>query len=220
MGNDVRSITISTALSWLMKLLLIGLLPYEIYSGQYVFAGAVIITIIISLLPTIVERNYHIVLPFELDLLITLSLFLHTFLGEELDFYDKIPNWDNWLHLYGTAVVAILAFMIVYALHYTRKLRFTIPFIGFFTVLSALSIGALWELSEFAVDQIFGTNTQKSLEDTMWDIFYDLVGGVIVAILGMAYVRYTRPEERRYINRPLSELLNIKLVGKDTSLDD
>jgi hypothetical protein len=189
-----------------MKLLLMGLLPYEIYIGDYPFAMATLLAIVLSFVPSIVERNYQIHLPFELDLLITLALFLHTFLGEVLMFYERVWLWDKALHVYGTAVISMLAFMIVYTLHYTGKLRLTIPFIGFFTVTFALAVGSLWELAEFSVDFIFEKDTQKGLADTMWDLVYDLMGGVVIAVLGMFYVRYSKPETRKRLTRPLGEV--------------
>lgn len=203
-----RSITISLALSWLMKLLLLGLLPYELYIGEYPFALATALAIVLSFIPSIVERNNRVHLPFELDFLITSALFLHIFLGEVLMFYERVSIWDNVLHFYGTAVVAILAFMIVYTLHYTKKLRLTLPFIGLFTVTFALAVGSLWEIAEFTVDAVFAENTQKGLADTMWDLVYDLIGGVFIAVLGMLYVRFTKPETRRRLTRPLGEIFN------------
>lgn len=189
-----------------MKFVLLGLLPYEVYLGHYLFAMATVLAIVLSFVPSMVERNYNIHLPFELDFLITLALFLHTFLGEVMLFYERVWLWDKVLHLYGTGVVSILAFMIVYTLHYTGKLRLTIPFIGFFTVTFALAVGSLWEIAEFSVDFLFGKVTQKSLDDTMWDLVYDLIGGVMIAVVGMFYVRYSKPETRKRLTRPLGEV--------------
>ncbi|MEE9615106.1 MAG: hypothetical protein V3W31_09225 [Thermodesulfobacteriota bacterium] len=210
MSRGWHSITLSAALSWFMKLVLVGLFPYEIYIGDYLFAFATFVAIVLSLVPSIVERNYNIHLPFELDLLITLAIFLHTFLGEVMRFYEKVWLWDKVLHFYGSAVIAMLAFMIVYTLHYTRKLRLTIPFIGFFTVIFAMAVGTAWELGEFAVDNLFDKTTQRDLPDTMWDLVYDLVGGTLVAGMGMLYVRYSRPEERKRFTKPLGEVFRKK----------
>lgn len=209
MEKGWRYVSIGTVAAWLMRALLALLLPYEIYRGDYLFAAATAIAIAISLVPAVVERNHRMHLPFEFDFLITLALFLHTFLGEGFMFYEKVYAWDKALHLYGTAVISLLAFMIVYSLHYTRKLRLTIPLIGFFTVTFALAVGAMWELCEFAVDLLFDKNTQKGLDDTMWDIFYDLVGGTVVAAFGMVYVRYTAPETRKKLTKPLGEIFAV-----------
>lgn len=207
--NGWRAITVTTGLSWLMKLLMTGLIPYEIYRGEYLFAIGAIAAVGISLVPSIVERNYRVTLPLELDMLITLSLFLHTFLGEGLDFYQRFSRWDKVLHLYGGSVVAVLGFVTVYTLHYTRKVRLSIPLIGLFTVIFALAVGALWEIGEFSIDNIFARHTQDNLPDTMWDLIYDLVGGTIAAVGGMFYVRYTNPAGRKRLARPLGEVFGL-----------
>lgn len=209
MFRDWRTVSVSTGLSWLLKLLMVGLIPYDLYTGQYLFTVATVAAVILSLVPSIVQRNYSITLPFELDLLITLSIFLHIFMGEGLDFYKKFHVWDKILHVYGSSVVAMLAFVTVYTLHYTRKLRLTIPLIGFFTVTFALAVGGLWEIGEFTVDSLFNKQTQDSLDDTMWDMIDDFIGGIIIAILGMIYVRYSRPETRKRLAKPLGEVFGI-----------
>lgn len=204
-----RSISISTAISWLMKLLMIGLLPYEAYKGEYLFIIAIIASVVLSLIPSIVQRNYRITLPFELDLLITLSIFSNTFLGDGLNFYRKVWLWDKILHVYGSSVISILAFLITYTLHYTRKVRLSIPLIGFFTVIFTMAVGGLWEIGEFTVDSLFGKHTQDGLSDTMWDMINDLIGGFIIAIIGMVYVRYSKPETRVKLAIPLGEVFGL-----------
>ncbi|MBI5886136.1 MAG: hypothetical protein HZB85_06090 [Deltaproteobacteria bacterium] len=207
--NGWRTITVTTGLSWLMKLMMTGLIPYEISRGEYLFVVGTVAAVGISLVPSIVERNYRVTLPFELDLLITLSLFLHTFLGEGMDFYQRFHHWDKLLHLYGGSVVAVLGFVTVYTLHYTRKVRLSIPLIGFFTIIFALAVGALWEIGEFTVDSIFIRHTQDDLPDTMWDLIDDLIGGTMAAGLGMLYVRYTNKAARKRLARPLGEVFGL-----------
>ncbi len=206
MANGWRAWTLSATVSWLMKLFLVGLLPYLIFIGDYLFAVMACIAVVLSLVPSVVERNKNIHLPFELDLLVTLAIFSHTFLGEWLMFYERVRLWDKILHLFGTAVISITAFMTVYTLHYTRKIRLSVPLIGFFTVIFAIAIGALWEVTEFLVDILFGTTTQKGLRDTMWDLVYDLIAGVAVAVFGMIYVKYSDNSTRDSFTRPFGEI--------------
>ncbi len=208
--NGWFTISLSTALSWLMKFIMIGMLPYVVYKEFYLFALATVVAIGISLLPSIVERNYRITLPFEMDLLITLLIFLHTFFGEWLKFYDRLWIWDKILHVYGTAVISLLAFMIVYSLHYTKKLRLTLPFVGLFTIIFAMAVGSFWEIGEFAVDKIFNKDTQTGLDNTMWDLINDFIGGAFISILGIIYIRYSKPHDRKRLTKPLGEIFGIK----------
>ncbi|MBI5599381.1 MAG: hypothetical protein HY890_06550 [Deltaproteobacteria bacterium] len=218
MRNNWRTITIGTAVSWLMRVFLFWLLLYKVYREDYLFAFGVYLGIAFSLIPGLTEKNFRIQLPFELDLLITLALFLHTFFGEWLRFYERVEGWDKFLHLYGTAVTALYAFIVVYSFHYTRKLRLTLPFIGLFTIVFAMALGAMWEIFEFAVDSLFAKSMQNGLSDTMWDMIYDFIGGAVVSVLGMLYVRYsTPPESRKRLSRPIGEVLKESRHLNDTS---
>lgn len=209
-NNGWLNISISTALSWLMKFIMMGMLPYAVYKGRYLFAAATGIAILLSLLPSIVEKSYRVTLPFELDLLITMMIFLHTFFGEWLKFYDRIWLWDKILHIYGTGVIAILAFMIVYTLHYTKKIRLTLPLVGLFTIIFAMAVGGFWEIGEFALDKLFSIDTQNGLDNTMWDLVNDLIGGTFIAAMGIVYIKYSKPDERKRLTRPLGEVFGIK----------
>lgn len=213
-GKSWRTVSISAGLSWLMKLLLLGITPYQVYNGEYLYALATFIAFIISLIPSVVERNYRITLPFELDLLFTLMVFLHAFMGEALDLYSRFELYDKALHLYGGVVIAMLGFLVVYTLHYTRKVRLSLPLVGFFTISFTMAMGAMWEIGEFTVDKFFSTHAQNGLDDTMFDMIVDLIGGVAVSVLGMVYVRFSHPDERVRLARPLGEVF-----GAGTRLD-
>ena len=62
--------------------------------------------------------------------------------------------------------------------------------LGLIAFCFALSIGALWEIFEFTMDQVFGLNMQKSgLVDTMWDLIVDMGGALIGASAGFFWLK-------------------------------
>lgn len=209
MLRNWRSLSVTAGLSWFMKLLMVLLFPVELYKGEYLFSILLVFSVILSLIPSLVERSYKVTLPFELDLLITLSIFLNTFMGEGMEFYKKVRLYDKALHIYGSAVVGLLAFVVVYTLNYTRKVRLSLPLIGFFTVTFAMAMGGIWEIMEFTVDSLFGTTTQDGLADTMWDLVNDLAGGLITAAIGMLYIKYSNPDTRKRLAMPLGEVFGM-----------
>lgn len=209
MLKNWRTLSITAGLSWLMKLLMVSLLPVAAMRGDYLFAVLIIFSVALSLVPSLLERSYRVTLPFELDLLITLSIFLNTFMGEGMDLYQKVWLYDKALHVYGSAVAGMLAFVVVYTLNFTRRVRLSLPFIGIFTVTFAMAMGGLWEIGEFTVDSLFGKTTQSGLADTMWDLINDLIGGMITAVLGMLYVRYSKPDARKRLAMPLGEVFGL-----------
>jgi hypothetical protein len=203
----IKSLRINTVISLFLKLLLISVLPLMIIEKQYLMATAAVVAIVLSFIPMILKRRSHISLPWIVDLLITLALYLHMG-GVVFKWYQKYPNWDVMMHILGTSVIALLAFMLVFTLYYIGKISLSIGMIGFFTFIFAIGIGGLWELSEFGSDIFLGTNSQLgSLLDTDMDLFWDAFAGLIVAILGMLYAKHT-PEDK--IKKTISDIIGHK----------
>jgi uncharacterized membrane protein YjdF len=78
-------------------------------------------------------------------------------------------------------------------------------FIAFFAFCFAIAVGALWEIFEFAMDELVGTNMQKpflgdpsGLTDTMWDLIVNALGALAIALFGYLYMKrgMSSPVER------------------------
>jgi len=84
-------------------------------------------------------------------------------------------------------------------------------FVALFSFCFAIMCGVFWEIFEFSLDQIFGTNTQRSgLVDTMWDLIVDTIGGFAAAVTG--YFFLTKGKESFFIK------LTLKLISKNDSI--
>ncbi|MEX0979029.1 MAG: hypothetical protein WDZ48_09270 [Pirellulales bacterium] len=197
---------LSTALSWFLILGMVWVVPAAIWKGDYPLALMATVAVFVSLLPAILRQNYRVALPWELECLILLQLYLHTFWGVWLRLYDSVWFWDKLLHLKGTLLVSFVGFLIAYALHASGRLRLSGPFLGLFTVVFGNALGVWWEIIEFTVDKTLSKNTQYGLDNTMWDLIYNLAGSLLAAGLGWLYVRYANPEERRRLAQPLADL--------------
>lgn len=206
----ILELTLNTVLSWFMKCILLACLIYLSITGDYILGMGALLALLLSLMPQILHRNYKITFPWEIDLLIAFSLVLHIFFGEFLDFYGTVPYYDKFLHFFGTATISILGFMAVYAIHYLTPIELTLKSMGFFTVIFAMAVGSFWEIAEFMVDKMWGLKTQMGLDDTMWDLIWDFWGGLVVALLGMYYVKYLEKKSRKKFHRSVREAFHIK----------
>ncbi|HBF12900.1 MAG TPA: hypothetical protein DDW49_05865 [Deltaproteobacteria bacterium] len=180
--------SIKATVSWLLKMGLLAAIPYSLYVGDYLFVFAALSAVTISLLPAYWYRRFRVILPFSLDLFITMALFLHVFFGEILRYYDHHWYFDKLMHFYGTGLIALIAFVTIFTFHWSSKIVLSLPLIAYFTIVFAVAIGTFWEMGEFAIDKIFGRNTQYSLENTMWDLVLNLIGGIVAACFGSWYV--------------------------------
>ena len=147
-------------------------------------------TLILTYLPQIFADRFGIRLPVGFSTAIVLFIFATLFLGEVLDFYNRYWWWDIALH--GGSAIGFGLIGTLFVLMLFEGDRYAAPpiAIAFISWCFALSIGALWEIFEYAMDQTFGMNMQKSgLVDTMWDLIVDAVGGAIGAAAGFLYLK-------------------------------
>lgn len=119
------------------------------------------IAILIVFIPLLIEKCSKFRMSFAVTILISVYSVLAIFIGETLQFYYKTTFWDDILHVISGALLLILGYAIVnLCFNREEKLcsRFTMIF---FTTCFAIACGVIWELLEFTIDSIFGTNMQK-----------------------------------------------------------
>jgi len=204
--NKGKIMRITKSLLWLIRAILIILTLILIFQRDFLFAFSALIATLISFAPVFVERNYNIDFPWIIEFLIAFTLLLHI-LGEFFKLYTLIIFFSPLMHFFGTATIALLAFIIVYTLNLTKHVKLSPFMIGLFTLIFALAIGTLWEIGEFASDRFFGTHNQgdgrNPLVDTMLDLISDGITGLVVALLGIT----TNLIKNKKLIKPFRELV-------------
>ena len=214
----IEYLSLETVISFVLKMLLLLTIPIEIVNGQYATAVGVLITLGVSLLPAILSRSLHINLPWEIDMIITAVVFAHAFLGYFLGLYALLPFFDKLLHFGSTVMISILSFMIYYSFYFIGRIRLGQSALFFFIVLTALGLGAFWEIIEYLIDIIFEMQMQNGLDDTMFDLIFDTCGGIVAAFFGYLYIKFAKPAHRRRIAIPISQLFGYLRREKADSL--
>jgi len=205
---------LGTALSWMMILAMIWVVPAALWRGDWPLAIMATVAVAVALIPAVLRHNYRIVLPWFLVFLVVLQLHLHTFWGVWLRYYDSHWFWDKLLHLKGTMLVSLVGFLAAYSIHLCGKVRLTGPILGLFTVVFGNALGAWWEIVEFLVDKTLKKNTQYGLDNTMIDLINNLVGSLIAAGIGWVYLKVTTLQERRQLAEPLAAAMGALLSGE------
>lgn len=186
-----RKITIVLKLSLFVGAILL------FWQGRYQAVFETMAIIFITFLPIILGRRFQVKIPHEFECLAVVFLYASLFLGEVHGYYLRYWWWDVVLHTGSGFLLGILGFLLVYVLNEKKEIEMELnpKFIAMFAFLFAMGMGAIWEIFEFAIDQIFGTNMQKSmfndpsgLTDTMWDLIVDGIGAFIISILGWGYL--------------------------------
>jgi hypothetical protein len=200
-----RTDRIELAISTLLKLGLAGGIVVGLLTGQHSAAFLALIGLVAALFPAMLERRMHLILPAEIDLTVTLFVYLSIFLGSARDLYDRIWWWDLFVHANSGLLVGLLGFIWAFLLFYFNRVRARPGFVLLFAVALAMLVGSVWEILEYALDQLLGWNMQRSgLVDTMWDLIADLVGALTAAVIGSIYLRTFR---HGIIQRVLTRIL-------------
>ena len=180
----------SPILQWIWALLLLSALV-SLGLARWSLAFVSLVTLVLSLVPPVLANRWSLTLPMPFLLATTMFLFGSIFLGEAFDFYERVWWWDLALH--GSAAIGfgLTGFLFVFMLFEGDRLAAPPSAIAFIAFCVAMTMGALWEVFEFAMDQIFTLNMQKSgLVDTMGDLIINAVGGAIASLTGYYYQRY------------------------------
>lgn len=172
---------------------------------QWINAFLVMAIMAVTLSPAVLGRRFGVHIPPEFQLLAVLFVFAALFLGEFRSYYARIWWWDIALHTSSGLLMGILGFLLVYVLNENERidLHMRPRFVAFFAFLFAVAVGALWEIFEFSMDQLIGTNMQKpmlgdpsGLTDTMWDMIVNTLGALAISALGWWYMKRS---ERSFI---------------------
>ena len=112
------------------------------------------------------------------------------FLGEVFNFYERYWWWDVVLHGASAIGFGLVGFIFVFAMFEGDRYAAPSWAIALISMCFAMTIGAVWEIFEFTMDQLFGMTMQKSgLVDTMWDLIVDAIGGSIGALAGYGFLK-------------------------------
>lgn len=111
--------------------------------------------------------------PDYIILLCMLSLFLNSYFGYYHAYFWRSKTFDRVLHGIGTFTFALLFFFIIVGLTEPGGTKL---FQALFVAFLGVTIGALFEISEYLTDLRRATRMQKGLVDTDVDIIANIVG--------------------------------------------
>jgi hypothetical protein len=152
----------------------------------------------VTFLPVVLGNRFNVHIPSEFEALAVIFIMASLFLGEVHAYYTRFWWWDAVLHTMSGFLLGIVGFLMVHILNETAEIGMKMKpgFVAFFALLFAVGVGVLWEIFEFASDELLGTRMQKpmlddasGLTDTMWDLIVDTVGAAIIAVLGYGYLK-------------------------------
>lgn len=175
-----------------VQITLVVALFIEAYNARWVLFSVTALALILIQVPLLFEKKYDVHFPPEFQIFMVIFIYASVFLGEVHGFYVKFWWWDSVLHFGSGIVLGIIGFGMMYLLHKTGRIIAKPIFIAFIALCFAIAMGAIWEIYEFAMDTLLGTNMQRletGVFDTMVDLIIDSIGAFIASIAGYFYLR-------------------------------
>jgi len=226
-------------LYFVLRALVLVTLVRSAFLGHYEHMMLCVLTLVLLLVPSLIEHTLDIELPDLLESIILLFIFAAEILGEIDAFYIRIPFWDTILHTTWGFLCAGIGFALFDILNRSdsSKIKLTPLYMAVSAVAFSMCIGACWEIFEYLADSFIGVDMQKDtlvqtintvwldptnsnvtipvrdivstqitlasgeviqipggyldigIHDSMADLIVNLIGALVFAVIGFAYVK-------------------------------
>lgn len=200
-------IKFKTILVWIFRILLIAAIVANIITLHWLSLFISILALFTTYIPNFLSNKNILYIPSDIQIFILIFVFASLYLGELRNFYYHFWWWDTLLHTFSGIILGFIGFTLIYFLNREEDIDVILSplFIGVFAFSFAVTFGVFWEIFEFAMDNIFALNMQKSgLVDTMWDLIADCIGGGIAAYYGYNYLK---KDMKSYFEEALKKVL-------------
>ncbi len=151
------------AVYFVLRVLVVLLMIRELLLAQWYNALLCLLTLVLFMVPSIVEHRLKIDLPNTMEIIILLFIFAAEILGEIGSFFIRVPHWDTMLHAINGFLMAAIGFALVDIFNRNPKFQFNLSpaFLSFVAFCFSMTVGVLWEFFEFFADRLLGFDMQK-----------------------------------------------------------
>ena len=175
-----------------LRLMVITVMIAQFFNGNFENVFLCGLTLVLFLLPTILEKQLQVDLPNALEIIILLFIFAAEILGEIRAFYTTFDYWDTMLHTLNGFLCAAIGFSLVDMCNRHERVSLSLSpvYMAIVAFCFSMTIGVLWEFFECTMDQFFLLDMQKEeLVHSISSVMLDPTGGnTPVAIKGITDV--------------------------------
>lgn len=146
-----------------LRLMVMIVFVMQLFNQNYESAFLCVLTLVLMILPSVVQVTFRVELPTLLEIIILIFIFAAEILGEIRSFYIQFPYWDTILHTLNGFLCAAVGFSLVDIMNRQSKVKFDLSplFMAVVAFCFSMTIGVLWEFFEFGMDMLFGLDMQK-----------------------------------------------------------
>ena len=161
--NNIKENKATFMVYIVLRAFVVTSLVISIVRGDLESAFVCLLSLILFLVPSFLEKSLKIYLPGALEIIILLFIFAAEILGELNAYYVKIPFWDTMLHTINGFLCAAVGFAMIDILNRNDKFKFQLSplYVAIVAFCFSMTIGVFWEFFEFGVDLFLGFDMQK-----------------------------------------------------------
>ena len=164
----------------------------QIFNRNFENVFLCVLTLLLFMMPSLMERKLDIALPNTLEIIILLFIYAAEIMGEIGAYYVNYPYWDTVLHTLNGFLCAAIGFSLLDILNRHNEVRFHLSplYLAIVAFCFSMTVGVIWEFFECTMDQLFFLDMQKDMVvSTIGSVMLDPTGGnKITAIRGITDV--------------------------------
>ena len=146
-----------------IRVLILAVMIRALVAGRMENVFTCLLSLLLLYLPSIIERKLEMRLPTALEITVIVFIFASEILGEIACFYVTVPFWDKAMHTVSGFIYAAVGYSMADILNRDKRISFRLSpvFLAVVAFCFSMTIGALWEIFEFSVDNLFMKDMQK-----------------------------------------------------------
>ncbi len=158
--------------------------------------------LICFILPVLKVLLPKIDIPNSINFLIALNIILAMYIGNAMKVYNYLSWWDTFVH----GFFGVICTYSLFAIFKDYRISASV-----FYLLSALGLGAVWEIFEYSCDVIMGSDVQRVQEsldnhklpqaDTMEDLIITLITAFLTVVVVLSIRRFRSQRALRVARR-------------------
>ena len=154
----------------LLRISVVLVMLAQIFNGNFENVFLCVLTLILFMMPSVLEKKLDITLPNTLEIIILLFIYAAEIMGEIGAYYVTFPYWDTVLHTLNGFLCAAIGFSLL-----------DLAIVAF---CFSMTVGVIWEFFECTMDQLFFLDMQKdTVVNTIGSIMLDPTGGNTPTVL-------------------------------------
>lgn len=164
-NNELKQKRTVAVVYILLRFSVIVIMVAQFFNRNFENVFLCMLTLVLFLLPTVLERKLQIDLPNTLEIILLLFIYAAEILGEIRAFYTTFQGWDTMLHTLNGFLCAAIGFCLVDLFDRSERFSLTLSpvFMAIVAFCFSMTIGVLWEFFECLMDQFFLLDMQKDM---------------------------------------------------------